>query len=179
MTPTDPRAVGAALLALLVAQAGALGSLRDDGGPRRPTLARCGVAVPPVEDGVGLDAALRVRPDLPAGGSGSGTVVLQNNGARPLVVRATQAVLLPPSGREPASTPEPPREVELLLEPGQLTRQDLSLDLRGCGGGPVAPGFYEVAVVVDLVAHEADGRRVESLVTARRAVVVQASNTDR
>ena len=162
--------VAAALLAVAVAQAGAVGHLRDQP-DRTVTAVRCAQAVPEPSTVLGLDAGLRVRADLPSGGTGSGTVVVQNDGTRPVEVVAVQSVVLAASGTVVLTPPEPPREVGLVLGPRDFTTQDLALELGDCDGQPLPPGFYEVAVVVHVVA--AGATRVRSLLTVRRAIVVR------
>lgn len=168
--PPAARDVAVALGVLLVAQAAAVGHLRGGADPQVTPVA-CGDPVPGPSAAVGVDAGLRVRPDLPSGGTGSGTVVVQDDGDRPVQVVALQAVVLAGAGATVLTPPEPPRHVGLALGPRDYTEQDLALELTGCDGRPLAPGFYEVAVVVHLVRPGTAG--VQRALTLRTAVVVR------
>lgn len=160
--PRAPQVLVACLLALLLGQAAALGAHSRD-----VSLARCGQDLPALDPALRLDAELSFGGELTLGRRTEVVAVLVNRGTTALDLRAAQAVVTSPAGGRPVATPPAGRPVERLLEPGQFVRQAVTLDLAPCGAA-LAPGFYEVAVVVRLVV---DGEQVERLTTRQAAVV--------
>jgi hypothetical protein len=168
------RTIAAGLALLLVWQVVAVVALHTSR-PRDPGQARCGMPLPAVDRTLPVDVDVQLGGELSPGSSTAGTVVIVNRSSRAVVVLATQAVLLTPAGREPVAPPEPRRDAGRLLRPGQLMRQRLGIDVRGCRGRPVPPGFYELAVVL-LLQRPADRSGVVT-VSPRRAVVVRPATS--
>jgi len=152
-----PRRVAWALLLLLALQVHAVRSLRD--GDRV-------CAGQPLSLVPGLSAELRLDgPTLRQGSSAVASAVLANPGTRPVEVRDVAAVLLAPGTHDPVSWGASQGE-RIGLRPRSAARLQLGVHTTRCsdGTGPLAPGFYDLALLL-----RADGRWG---VVGLRAVVV-------
>lgn len=141
MRSPNPRLVGWALLALLLADAKAVAHLRAE----RPECA--GALLPPATR---LQVQVRLsQATLQPGETVRGIATVTNRGTTTRVLSAVGAVLREPAADRSATWTSADGADAVSVQPGEYAELPFVLHIARCpGAAPLTPGFYELLVLL-------------------------------